>query len=439
MAILPSVVTLLATAVLVAGRAQTVQRAPAASQMSTGVLAIVSDRDGALFVDGERKIALTSGKITTLKLAAGQHFVDLRTPNGSKLWEKIVPVPAGAQVAERIEIRSEPKPTDASASVKATEDLTACEELDLLGRWRESAAACKRSTNPYDAISSLVSIASVMEAHGDPKKSEFCIDASQSEQPRRLASLIPCADSLYGYGDHQRALAMLNEYLNDNRSTKMANLDSAYFLRAEVKFALSDTDGSLADFDSGFRIVAATPLEKSTDPYLATKGRPSTTLFPYLRRAVILYRIGNYRQAISDFNDYAAAATQLDQHAPISTNKKLGDLIRHALASNVPLPVAAPNNPPDIQTSVARIEQSQHVTLPPLQAGSGTRPLIIQNDTSSVLTVYLSGPTAQKQVIQPHVRVPVRLPPGVYKLAGELADKSVLPFFALRTYSGGEN
>ena len=152
MAILPSVVTLLVTGALVIGQAQTVQHAPAGPQMSTGVLAIVSDRDGALFIDGERKAGLTSGKITTLKLAAGQHFVDLRTPNGSKLWEKIVTVPAGAQVAERIETRSEPKPAGTSPSVKATEDLTACEELDLLGRWRESIAACKGSANPSDAL-----------------------------------------------------------------------------------------------------------------------------------------------------------------------------------------------------------------------------------------------------------------------------------------------
>jgi hypothetical protein len=117
---------------------------------------------------------------------------------------------------------------------------------------------------------------------------------------------------------------------------------------------------------------------------------------------------------------------------------KSQEILHGAANSTAALQVAAPNSTPDIQTSVARIEQSQHVTLPALQPGAGTGPLIIQNDTSSVLTVYLSGATAQKQVVQPHARVPVTLPPGVYKLAGELADKSVLPFFAVRTYFGGE-
>jgi len=80
------------------------------------------------------------------------------------------------------------------------------------------------------------------------------------------------------------------------------------------------------------------------------------------------------------------------------------------------------------------MKRSQSIVLTVVAAGLSAS----RAQTTSVLTVYLSGPSAQKQVIQPHARVPVTLPPGVYKLAGELADKSVLPFFAVRNYSGGE-
>src|SRR5260370_28784123 len=74
-------------------------------QMSMGVLALASDHEGTLYVDGERKVAVSPGRIVTLRLTAGQHFVDLRDAKGSKVWDKVVNVPSGAQVAEKIEKR----------------------------------------------------------------------------------------------------------------------------------------------------------------------------------------------------------------------------------------------------------------------------------------------------------------------------------------------
>jgi hypothetical protein len=97
-----------------------------------------------------------------------------------------------------------------------------------------------------------------------------------------------------------------------------------------------------------------------------------------------------------------------------------------------------PGNPTDVAGSVARIEQSAHLNLPPLSPGPGIGPITIRNDTVSTLTVYLTGPTFQRQVILPRSSVTVTMNPGVYKLAGELDDKSVLPFFGVRNYSGGE-
>lgn len=88
-------------------------------QMSMGMLAVLSDRGGNLTIDGEPKVAIAPGKVTTLKLTAGQHFVALLDENGSqsKLWEKIVEVPAGVQVVEKIDlgigVRPETRPGNA--------------------------------------------------------------------------------------------------------------------------------------------------------------------------------------------------------------------------------------------------------------------------------------------------------------------------------------
>jgi hypothetical protein len=87
---------------------------------------------------------------------------------------------------------------------------------------------------------------------------------------------------------------------------------------------------------------------------------------------------------------------------------------------------------------IARIEGAQHASLPSIQPGTGSGPITIQNDTSSTLTVYFAGTTNRKEAVLPHGQTVVSLEPGEYKVAGELSDKSVLPFLGLRSYRGGE-
>jgi hypothetical protein len=43
-----------------------------------------------------------------------------------------------------------------------------------------------------------------------------------------------------------------------------------------------------------------------------------------------------------------------------------------------------------------------------------------------------------REIVTPHNSVALTLGPGQYKVAGELSDKSVIPFFGLRNYSGVE-
>src|SRR5260370_3004383 len=117
-AVMPrSVVILLAAAIIAPGQTPKKQAASSNAQMGAGILAIASDHQGTLFVDGEGKLDITPTKIVTLKLTAGQHFIDLRDAGGSKLWEKVVIIPAGAQVVERMEFG---KPTPPVSAVNTT-------------------------------------------------------------------------------------------------------------------------------------------------------------------------------------------------------------------------------------------------------------------------------------------------------------------------------
>jgi hypothetical protein len=91
-----------------------------------------------------------------------------------------------------------------------------------------------------------------------------------------------------------------------------------------------------------------------------------------------------------------------------------------------------------VVNAIGRIQASSHASLPELQPGSGAGPLTIENETAASLTIYFSGTTDWKEIIPPHSSTHVSLNPGVYKVAGELSDKSVTPFFGVRSYSGGE-
>lgn len=84
------------------GQAKPHQDKAEATPMNTGVLAILADQGGRLFVDGVEGGQVVPGKVLALKLLAGQHFVDLRDEAGRKTWEKVIDIPAGAQIAEKI-------------------------------------------------------------------------------------------------------------------------------------------------------------------------------------------------------------------------------------------------------------------------------------------------------------------------------------------------
>src|ERR1035441_1183441 len=120
--------THLCLAVLSAGVSVVAQDKPArkessASQsLSTGVLALQSQQQGLLFIDGQRVQPISPGSVVTLKLTTGQHFVDLRDEKGSILWQKIVEVPVGAQAAVLIDVQKQTESTP-SPVVKTNSDV----------------------------------------------------------------------------------------------------------------------------------------------------------------------------------------------------------------------------------------------------------------------------------------------------------------------------
>jgi hypothetical protein len=83
---------------------QTKQHSEVVEQFNTGVLALLADDELIVIIDGADGGKTSTGKVLALKLVAGQHFVELRDSAGQKKWEKIVTIPTGTQVAEKIDI-----------------------------------------------------------------------------------------------------------------------------------------------------------------------------------------------------------------------------------------------------------------------------------------------------------------------------------------------
>ena len=456
---------ILATVVVVTGFAQTKQGTTSSPQMSMGVLAVTSDREGTLFVDGERKLATSPDKIVTLRLTAGQHFVDLRDPKGAKLWSKVVNVPAGAQVAEIITISGGVTSVPGSTSSPKV-DLTQCEESQLLTRFQEALTACKkddealRSRYPEDLRES-VDTKMVKRAVDDASKqfSELCTKSTQG-----------CAELLYNLGDYSTALAeaspvieafkqMFDEekavldkggvsrfFYLDGSKTSAGNVSSAYALRGLIKYALSDSKGALADLRSSIDYLTLWKQEFN--------GRglvPLDRAKPYLYSATVLYRIGRYEDAMADFNEYVALDKLIRKQNAYAglygKEKTLGDLIRDRLKN--PGPAVTNSTSAVVYSSLSEeVEDAERsgrtAPLPthsPCQSdkllAGGVARYEVKNSTAYALRVILSGPAEREIRMTPNSSQTVTFPAGSYRVLGKVASPGVLPFYGRETFMAG--
>lgn len=89
-----------------------------------------------------------------------------------------------------------------------------------------------------------------------------------------------------------------------------------------------------------------------------------------------------------------------------------------------------------IRGEIDRIAGGTHQELPPPTQTSlapGQNPgWTIENATGYQLHLYLSGPTERDYVIPNGNSVNIDLPAGDYRIAADVSDKSVIPFYAVR-------
>src|SRR6266478_1704477 len=317
--------------------------------MSVGLLAITTDHQGVLFIDGERRGIVSPGEVVSMKVVAGQHFVDLRDANGSKLWDKVVTIPPNTQVVEKIEY---------------------VRELDE----RDEQSLTDRILPPGPNIRT-------------EEVAKYCTEPD--DLAAKLANAGACADVLYDRGENQKALAKANQAIqgteqidHDIRSlgqepitNDSEQLGAMYLLRARIQYALSNESGALSDLRTsldylrGYRqfVQKLATLAETATPELREKAKVFQQFLaspdPYviqvhITRALILYRMASYAEALNDYNEYRVMVSTTGRENVVA--KRLGDLIKKRIADatsagEVATP-SAPQLPSDNQESDIRRE-----------------------------------------------------------------------------------
>ena len=113
-------------------------------------------------------------------------------------------------------------------------------------------------------------------------------------------------------------------------------------------------------------------------------------------------------------------------------------------AKSRPQPVTTADSERLSQTSeigqeIQKIRNAPHEVMPPAQATGaslgGETSMTVQNGTTYLLYIYLSGPISQKLDIVAGGSQTLHLPPGHYEIAAKVSDPSVIPFYGIENYA----
>ena len=262
---------------------------------SIGAIAIESDSDGLLYVDGKNQSAISAKQVTVIKLMPGQHIMELRGREGESLWKQIVTIPKGEQIVQTVNARKPPPQPSKPPSLKRFEDYGVRDiqpELALLDRF------------------------AVSDTQEEPKTEHLCHSATRSP-------------FFYGLGRYEDALHAANDDIRcqeGNRPTNPSDtlktareLMELYSTRARIAFALSNYSSVLSDLDSAlgqvseYRNILAKMKEPSQSAPSNANGnavqeKATKNIEQILRlcRALSLMKLQRFDEAMEEVNAAAA-------------------------------------------------------------------------------------------------------------------------------------
>jgi hypothetical protein len=103
--------------------------------------------------------------------------------------------------------------------------------------------------------------------------------------------------------------------------------------------------------------------------------------------------------------------------------------------------ISASDRSTSVDDAIKRIQGGQYSPMPPAQvfvrSGTGSPRLTIENGTQYEIRVYLSGPETHTVSVPAGGSSVLDLTAGAFKLAAEIPNSSIIPFYGEQTFNGG--
>lgn len=464
---------------LPAGWGQTSQPTPPKpAPMQTGILLVRSDKAASLSIDGKDAGDLAVGGFLKVSAVAGDHFIEAIEKDGACKWKKKVTIPVGMQVAEDVDFAAAcpPKPDagalapssvnsapPATAAIPAAVDPKIKEAQELydqgcrlyfLDRFSEAVALLEKAESPTPdpyatgeclnfarsqlnvAQKSLNKFCNSSQIPNDSKKKQTQAIEKQQEVCRNAKTILGV-----NFGDFG-GFSSLNYLIQEGEQGRnTVNTPDNYTLRAMYEYALGNSTAALNDLQTaldGTRRYWENSSGGTVEDRELRIGQLESDI--YLKRAVIQASIGNNEAAAQDCKVALASkyflvlperwyCTRLTEAPSTSDSAQHGTSMDHSTGAH------------SVDDVIGRIQAGQHSAMPQAQAlggiGSGSPRLTIENGTPYALNVYLSGPEKRSVSIPAGGTSVVDLQAGAFKLAAEIPDSSVIPFYGEQTFSSG--
>jgi len=444
--------------------------------MQTGILLVRSDRAASLSIDGKIAGDIEADGFLKVSAVAGEHFIDAREKDGGCKWEKKITIPVGMQVAEVVDFTEcasnqdtgpstptpaivappliIPPPTAVDPKIQEAQDLheRGCrlyfldrdtEAIPLL----ENAASVIPDTGPLGCLN----MARVYRSNAQRLVDDNCGNQQTSNDPvkkqkqeyEKQQQLCRLAKMQVGVklGD-LGGFSYLNYLIQEGEQSRNAfNSPDNYKLRAMYEYALGNPTSALNDLQislDGTRRYWENCTVGTVEQREMNIGMWESDI--YLKRAIIQTNTGNNDAAAQDCrmalaSKYFINKSEREFCTRMATAPAESDSGQHGISPN------SSNDAHSVDDAIDRIRGGQYAPMPPAQAsvgsGSGSPRLTIENDTQYELRVYLSGPETHSVSIPAGGSSVLDLTIGTFKLAAEIPNSSILPFYGEQTFNNG--
>jgi tetratricopeptide (TPR) repeat protein len=430
--------------------------------MRTGVLLVRSNKAASVSIDGKGTGDLAAGGFLKVSAVAGEHFIEAREEGGACKWEKKVTIPAGMQVAEDVDFAAacplkpdstSPAPGQVSAALPKMVDSKVQEaqkQFDrgclmlALRRFKdaipllEAAAAAGPLPSLEGCADAYLGIDSLDAARGAMEKAKI----AYRDCPSQLSSggTWVCASG-HGYeaGEYQAFIEAETRFIQGAEewaTTLPPAAADRYVTTMKRNERVQYRVRGLGWFALGNPMAALRDLQASMD--LCKKYPEAYEWENYFYRAVVYSDIGNPQEAVDDCRVVLTFKIENLNGGPYA-QKYCTKLIADNQSSASPSPIIRAAT--SVDDAIRRIRGGRYSPMPQAQAsggsGSGSPRLSIENATQYVLQVYLSGPETRSVSIPAGGSSVIDLQTGAFKLAAEIPNSSILPFYGEQTFSSG--